>query len=207
MTPDEWRRVKEILDDALERPAADRPAYIAAACGGDASLRASVESLARAAEGDAGLLDATNAVAGGVEVPEPPTRAGERVGAYELVAEIAHGGMGVVYLARRADDEFQKKVAVKLMRSGLFSELDVRRFRSERQIAAALDHPNIARLLDGGTTAAGEPYFVMEYVEGRAAPRSLPRKRRCGCRSAWASFARSARPSSTPTSTWSSTAT
>lgn len=167
MTPEEWRRVKEILDAALERPESERPDYLAAACGGDADLRASVESLVRAAEGDAGLLDATNAVAGGVEVPEAPTRAGERVGAYELVQEIARGGMGIVYLARRADDEFQKKVAIKLMRSGLFSELDVRRFRIERQIVAALDHPNIARLLDGGTGAAGEPYFVMEYVEGR----------------------------------------
>ncbi|HYX19800.1 MAG TPA: protein kinase [Thermoanaerobaculia bacterium] len=167
MTPEEWRRVKEILDAALERPESARPDCVAAACGGDAALRANVESLVRAADGDAGLLDATNAVAGGVEVPEPPTRAGERVGAYELVGEIARGGMGVVYLARRADDEFQKNVAIKLMRSGLFSELDVRRFRSERQIVAALDHPNIARLLDGGTGAAGEPYFVMEYVEGR----------------------------------------
>jgi len=167
VTPEEWRRVKDILDDALERPADERPAYIASACGSDTELRGQVEALARAAEGDGGLLDATNAVAGGAPVPEAPTRAGERVGAYELLEEIARGGMGVVYLARRADDEFQKKVAIKLMRSGLFSEIDVRRFRSERQIAAVLDHPHIARLLDGGTTAAGEPYIVMEYVEGR----------------------------------------
>lgn len=167
MTPEEWRRVKEILEDSLERPASDRPAYIAAACGDDATLRGRVEALARAAEVEGGLLDATDAVAGGAEIPEAPSRKGERVGAYALVEEIARGGMGVVYLARRADDEFQKKVAVKLMRPGLFSELDVRRFRSERQISAALDHPNIARMLDGGTTGRGEPYFVMEYVEGR----------------------------------------
>jgi len=167
VNPDEWRRVKDLLDGALEHDPAERSDYIAAACAGDAELRGRVEALARAAEGDGGILDATDAVAGGAPVPEMPTRAGERVGAYELLEEIAQGGMGVVYLARRADDEFQKKVAVKLMRSGLFSEIDVRRFRSERQIAAALDHPHIARLLDGGTTAAGEPYFVMEYVEGR----------------------------------------
>ncbi|MGE5414806.1 MAG: serine/threonine-protein kinase, partial [Syntrophomonadaceae bacterium] len=167
MTPDEWRRVKEILDDTLEQPSSERAAYIAAACGGDATLRGRVEALARAAEEDGGLLDATNAVSGGAEVPEATSRKGERVGAYALVEEIARGGMGVVYLARRADDEFQKKVAVKLLRPGLFTEVDVRRFRSERQIVAALDHPHIARLLDGGTTTAGEPYLVMEFVEGR----------------------------------------
>ena len=167
MNPDEWRRVKEILDDALDRPSSERATSIAAACGTDAALRERVEALARAAEEEGGLLDATSAVAGGAEVPEPPGRAGERVGAYALVEEIARGGMGIVYLARRADDEFQKKVAVKLLRPGLFTEVDVRRFRSERQIVAALDHPSIARLLDGGTTAAGEPYLVMEFVEGR----------------------------------------
>ncbi len=74
--------------------------------------------------------------------------------------------MGVVYLARRADDEFQRRVAIKLVSGGLADEAALGRFRSERQISASLDHPHIARLLDGGTTAAGEPYFVMEYVEG-----------------------------------------
>jgi non-specific serine/threonine protein kinase/serine/threonine-protein kinase len=167
MTPEEWRRVKAILDDALERPAAEREGYIAAACGEDVGLRDHVRALARAAEGDGGMLDATSAVAAGAEVPDPPDRAGERVGAWELSAEIARGGMGVVYLARHADAEFQKKVAIKLMRPGLIGPADLRRFKSERQIGAALDHPNIARLLDGGATAAGEPYFVMEYVEGQ----------------------------------------
>jgi eukaryotic-like serine/threonine-protein kinase len=166
MTPDEWRRVKAILETALEQPESEREASIAAACGGDEPLRARVSALARAAEGDGGMLDATNAVAGGAEVPPPPGREGERIGAYALVAEIGRGGMGVVYLARRADDAFQKSVAVKLMRSGFLTEADLRRFRSERQIAAALDHPGIARLIDGGATAAGEPYFVMEHVEG-----------------------------------------
>jgi non-specific serine/threonine protein kinase/serine/threonine-protein kinase len=167
MTPEEWRRVKAILEDALERPSAERQAYIDTACGEDLSLRDHVRALARAADGEDTMLDAANAVAAGAEVPGPPGRGGERVGAYELEKEIARGGMGVVFLARRADDEFQKKAAIKLMRPGLIGESDLRRFRSERQIAAALDHPNIARLFDGGTTAAGEPYFVMEYVEGR----------------------------------------
>jgi len=166
MTPDEWRRVKGILEGALDRPAEERESYIASVCGGDAALRARVTALAEAAERDGGMLDAPNAVAAGAEVPEAPSRKGERVGAYELLDEIGSGGMGTVHLARRADDEFEKRVAIKLMRPGFATDLDLRRFKSERQIAAVLDHPNIARLLDGGSTPEGAPYFVMEHVEG-----------------------------------------
>ena len=92
---------------------------------------------------------------------------GKRVGSYELVRELGRGGMGTVYLARRADEEFRKEVALKLVRAGLDAEYFLQRFRDERQILASLTHPNIAALLDGGTTADGLPYFVMEYVEGR----------------------------------------
>jgi non-specific serine/threonine protein kinase/serine/threonine-protein kinase len=166
MTPDEWRRVKAILEGLLDQPAEARESYIASACGGDATLRARVTALAEAAESEGGMLDAPNAVEAGAEVPDAPSRAGERVGAYELLDEIGSGGMGTVHLARRADDEFEKRVAIKLMRPGFASDLDLRRFKSERQISAVLDHPNIARLLDGGTTPAGAPYFVMEHVEG-----------------------------------------
>src|SRR5262245_50508328 len=166
MTPDEWRHVKAILEGVLDQPAEDRESYIDLACAGDATLRARVTALAEAAERDGGMLDATNAVAAGAEVPEAPSRKGERVGAYELLDEIGSGGMGTVHLARRADDEFEKRVAIKLMRPGFATDLDLRRFRSERQIAAVLDHPNIARLLDGGSTPEGAPYFVMEHVEG-----------------------------------------
>ena len=90
-----------------------------------------------------------------------------RIGAYRVLRELGHGGMGTVYLAARADDQYQKRVAIKVVR-GLDSEQIVRHFRRERQILAALDHPNIARLLDGGTTEDGLPYFVMERVEGEA---------------------------------------
>jgi non-specific serine/threonine protein kinase/serine/threonine-protein kinase len=166
MTPDEWRRVKAILEGVLDQPAEARESFIVSACAGDATLRARVTALAAAAEGDGGMLDAPNAVEAGAEVPEAPSRAGERVGPYELLAEIGRGGMGTVHLARRADDEFEQRVAIKLMRPGFASDLDLKRFKSERQIAAVLDHPNIARLLDGGATAEGAPYFVMEHVEG-----------------------------------------
>jgi len=164
---EEWQRVKRILGDALDLDPAARPAFIAAACGGDERLRGRVEMLAASADGDWELVDAAPAARLAAFFDAAPrSRIGDRIGAYEILSELGHGGMGMVYLAGRADDEFQKKVAIKLMRPGSASEDALRRFRSERQIAASLDHPNIARLLDGGTTEAGEPYFVLEYVEG-----------------------------------------
>ncbi len=89
-----------------------------------------------------------------------------RVGTYRLVRELGHGGMGSVYLAVRDDDAFRKRVALKVLKRGMDTDAIVRRFRTERQILAGLDHPNIARLLDGGTTSDGRPYLVMEYVDG-----------------------------------------
>jgi non-specific serine/threonine protein kinase/serine/threonine-protein kinase len=97
-------------------------------------------------------------------VPEP--MAGQRVGPYEVVREIGRGGMGAVYLAIRADDEYKKEVAIKVVKRGMDTEVVLRRFREERQILANLVHPSIASLLDGGTTEDGRPYLVMEYVDG-----------------------------------------
>ena len=98
----------------------------------------------------------------------PPTsRAGRRVGVYQIIEEIGHGGMGEVYRAVRADGQYTKEVAVKLVRGGFdYGVSCLERFRNERQILASLDHPNIARLLDGGTTDDGVPYLVMELIEG-----------------------------------------
>jgi non-specific serine/threonine protein kinase/serine/threonine-protein kinase len=167
MTPEAWARVKTILGEALDLAPAQRPAYLETACAGDGVLRTEVESLLTAGSEEWGFFDTPPEV----RLPEPdallpPSRVGERIGAYELVSELGRGGMGMVYLARRADDQFQKKVAIKLIRPGMASELSLGRFRSERQISASLEHPHIARLLDGGTTPNGEPYFVLEYVEG-----------------------------------------
>src|SRR5574341_69028 len=93
-------------------------------------------------------------------------KVGRQVGSYKLVREIGRGGMGAVYLAVRADREFRQRAAIKLVKRGMDTDFVIRRFRNERQILAALNHPNIARLLDGGTTTDGLPYFVMEYIEG-----------------------------------------
>jgi serine/threonine protein kinase len=84
-----------------------------------------------------------------------------------VVREIGRGGMGAVFLAERDDGHFEQRVAVKLIKRGMDTELVLRRFRAERQILASLQHPNIARLLDGGTTGDGLPYFVMEYIDGQ----------------------------------------
>src|SRR4029077_17966902 len=95
-----------------------------------------------------------------------PQRIDSRIGAYRIVREIGRGGMGAVYLAARADGEFEKDVAIKVLKRGTDTEEIVRRFRSERQILAKLEHPNIARLIDAGSTEDGLPYFVMEFVNG-----------------------------------------
>jgi tetratricopeptide (TPR) repeat protein len=162
--PARWEEVKRLLDAALERSAHERNAFIEAACGGDQVLRRDVESLVAAADDAGNILDST--LPAGPEGIARASRAGERIGAYELIGELGRGGMGVVYLARRADDEFEQKVAIKLLSGGFADEVMRERFRSERQIVASLDHPHIARLLDGGTTGAGDPFFVMEHVEG-----------------------------------------
>ena len=92
---------------------------------------------------------------------------GKRIGVYELAEEIGRGGMGIVYLANRVDGEFRQRVAVKLIKRGMDTDLILKRFRRERQITAKLDHPNIAYFLGGGSTEDGLPYFVMEYIEGK----------------------------------------
>jgi serine/threonine protein kinase len=97
---------------------------------------------------------------------EEPSRADERIGSYRVVRELGRGGMGTVWLASRADRQFEKQVAIKLLKRGTDTDEVLRRFQSERQILAQLEHPNIARLLDAGTTEGDLPFFVMEFVEG-----------------------------------------
>ena len=169
MTPERWQRVETLFQAALDRSPAERPAFLDHACGGDADLRREVEAML-AADAQAGAFLMASPL--GEAKPWPTTpyggpMAGRRVGAYRLLREIGQGGMGSVYLAERADAAFQKQVAVKFLRHGLGAEAARRRFHSERQILARLDHPHIARLLDGGTAEGGWPYIVMEYVEGQ----------------------------------------
>ncbi len=154
------RRVFELLDQALERPARDRPAFLDQACSDDDALRLELESLLDTEVDDGGLLAEP-----AFSVHAEDAGVGRRIGRYQLVRLLDRGGMGSVYLAERED--FEQRVALKLIRRGLDAdEILVRRFQNERQILARLVHPHIARLLDGGATEDLLPYFVMEYVEG-----------------------------------------
>ncbi len=170
MRPEQWSAIKEILSEALERPKAERPSYLDRVCGDNVDLRRRVESLIEADGRSWSLMDAPAAAASSLAATLRPPASGERIGVYEILEEIGHGGMGSVYLARRADEQFEQRVAIKLSRLSLADDPMQRRFRAERQIVAALDHPNSARLLDGGATSDGRPYFVMEYVAGRPLP-------------------------------------
>ena len=171
MTSERWKEVKEVFASALERQPEERSPFLEKACSGDDALRREVESLL-ASHQDAGEFIESPALSTDtflptVVDPENASDIGRRVGAYRTVQEIGRGGMGSVYLAVRADDEFERRVAIKLIRRGMEIDFIIRRFRNERQILANLDHPYIARLLDGGTTEDGLPYFVMEYVDGK----------------------------------------
>jgi non-specific serine/threonine protein kinase/serine/threonine-protein kinase len=166
VTPERWRQIKPLLASALDCPPAERAALLAAACASDGALQAEVESLLAAHDAAGSFLDTPAMAAPGRGAQLDASRAGLRIGPYELIRELGRGGMGVVYLAARADHAFDKQVAIKLVR-GLFADAYVaERFRDERQILANLNHPCVAHLFDGGTTDEGAPYLVMEYVEG-----------------------------------------
>src|SRR5215813_14329780 len=172
MTPERWQQVEEIFQTALDLPEAKRESYLCEACAGDDTLRDEVVNLiAYHKTGDAVLQELAPAQAQAQALDSLATDRdpliGRRVGAYRIEREIGRGGMGAVYEAVRADKEFSKRVAIKLVKRGMDTDFILRRFRKERQILAALDHPNIALLLDGGTTEDGLPYFVMEFIEGQ----------------------------------------
>jgi len=170
LNPERWQRVKEMLATALEMDPAARAAYLDQACAGDSPLRSEVDRFL-AADQEAGL-EFLNTPVLATEIGETSTetaipRVGRRVGPYQIMEQIGTGGMGEVYRAFRADDQYRKQVAIKLVRAGQDSSFVVSRFKNERQILASLDHPNIARLHDGGTTEDGLPYFVMELIDGQ----------------------------------------
>src|SRR5215468_3823310 len=181
MTPERWEQVEEIFNAALDRSIDEREAFLTEACGDDPSLRRQVEYLINCYEQAGDFIESPVAHYEGPMPDEAATlqfdaMVGRRVGAYRIVREIGRGGMGAVYLAIRADDQFRQRAAIKLVKRGMDTDFVLRRFRNERQILAALNHPNIARLLDGGATDDGLPYFVMEYIEG------LPIHRYCDTR-------------------------
>jgi eukaryotic-like serine/threonine-protein kinase len=177
MTSEKWLEVKEIFNAALDLSPAERRAFIEECCADD-ELREEVEALLASADEAESFIEspALTRVASLVTEEKMPSLIGQQIGAYKIEREIGKGGMGAVFLASRADDEFDKKVAIKLIKRGFDTDEIVNRFRHERQILAALEHPFITRLIDGGSTADGLPYLVMDYVEG------LPLSKYCAVR-------------------------
>ncbi len=174
--PQRWEEIDQLLSAALERPAAEREAFVAKAAGDDTELCREVLALLQSsAEAEAVLGESATSFAAPLLTAlrsdsgddEWTRAAGERLGPYRILEEIGRGGMGAVYLADRADEDFEQRVAIKLVKRGMDTDEVLRRFRYERQILASLEHPNIARLYDGGMSHDGRPYLVMEYIEGR----------------------------------------
>jgi eukaryotic-like serine/threonine-protein kinase len=177
--PERWARIDALFGEALDRPESERLEFLAAECGEDRELYDAVRSLLEdAAPAGAVIGESVTEFAQDLLAALPPAGdegkdgdgddpvAGRRVGPYRLVSELGRGGMGAVYLAERADGEFEKRVALKLVKRGMDTDEILRRFRFERRILAGLEHPNIARLYDGGASEDGRPYLVMELVQG-----------------------------------------
>ncbi len=160
---DTWETVKEIFAIVIEEPLELRSGRAAELCGADERLRAEVESWLESYQAAEEFLETPVTAKLGIG----SNAAGRTFGNYTIEREIGHGGMGAVYLASRSDGEFDQKVALKIVRQSVADSHLIDRFRRERQILASLNHPNIAKLLDGGVTEKGEPYLVMEYVEGK----------------------------------------
>ena len=168
-----WEHIKEVCLAALEISQGERGAFLERACDGDAALRTEVESLL--AQYDPDFLEkpllSVDAIPGegrGKAVIGPEGGEARRLGPYRLVRPVGRGGMGEVFLAVQEGDGFERPVAVKLIRAGMATDDVLERFRLERSILAGLNHPNLAKLLDGGATDDGLPYFVMEFVEGES---------------------------------------
>ncbi len=169
MTPERWQQVKQVLDAVLSLDADARKQYMDRTCASDPELRREVESLlsvqtpSGASFMDTPVLDFSNLPA---ETNPAASQTGRSIGIYTIIREIGRGGMGEVYSAARTDGQYEKNVAIKLVRAGFNDASAIERFRNERQILATLDHSNIARLLDGGTTSEGLPFLAMELIEG-----------------------------------------
>ena len=168
MNAERWHRIEALFEQALELQEPDRSDFIAGACGSDLQLRSELSALlANATTAGVSLRDAVVAEAKRLADDSVTSHLGRRIGPFRLTKKIGEGGMGAVYLAERDDAQFAHRVAIKILTHAIGSTEAVARFRDERQILAALEHPNIVRLLDGGSTEDDLPYLVMEYIEGQ----------------------------------------
>ena len=166
---DKWDQVERVFLAVVDLPPTEQSALLKEMCEGDPELFSEVESLLQADTTSESVFASTFAKEVKKEAAsflDPSRLEGSRIGPYRLIHEIGRGGMGSVYLAARADEQYESNVAIKLVRAGYDTDFVLRRFRGERQILARMQHPNIGRLLDGGTTENGIPYLVMEYIQG-----------------------------------------
>lgn len=178
VTSDQWARVERAFFQVVQAPHARRDEALRAACGDDAALRREVESLLAHEEPPPGFLEDPALGAGfALSHDAPDDLIGRLVGHYRIERRVASGGMGTVYQAVRADGQFDQRVAVKIVKRGMDSEEIVRRFNLERRTLAGLNHPHIARLLDGATMPDGRPYLVMEFVDGAPIDRYCDERR------------------------------
>lgn len=161
MDSERWEHIQNLFHQAIGCDPEERDEFIERICGQDSALKQEILALLAAHQRATGFLKQ-----GALPEEDPDELQTEHIGSYRLQRRLGTGGMGLVYLAVRDDATFKKRVAIKLIKRGMDTEDILRRFRHERQTMAALDHPNIARLLDGGTTEDGLPYFVMEYIDG-----------------------------------------
>ena len=164
MSQSDWEKVQRLFNEAIELEKADRVQFLKVQCGQDLTLFNEVISLLSADEDIHPVLN--KKASDIINIEEKLNFVGQQIGNYKIVEEIATGGMGTVFLAERCDGVFEQKVALKIVKPGLSTIPIIRRFQHERQILASLQHPNIARLFDGGVTADKRPFFTMEYVEG-----------------------------------------
>jgi non-specific serine/threonine protein kinase/serine/threonine-protein kinase len=165
MSGTDWELVDTVFQAAIDLPATERATFLDHQCGGAVDVRAQVESLLAAHDASPGFLAPLGA-AEDVAAPVEGPSVGDRIGAHTLVRELGRGGMGTVYLAARADGDFDHDVAIKVTSRPVSDPLVARRFQLERQVLASLHHPHIVTLIDGGTTPTGHAYLVMEYVQG-----------------------------------------
>jgi tetratricopeptide (TPR) repeat protein len=161
MTPERWQRVKSLVSRALEQEDLEADSFLETACAGDHALLREVQSLVAAAVKASDYFETPAGVG-----RRSPLQSGVRVGSWRIIEQLGEGGMGTVYLAERADAGFEQRAAVKLVRGGAVDAYLLHRFRGEQRILASLEHPHIARLIDGGTTADQVPFVALEYVEG-----------------------------------------
>src|SRR6202171_92880 len=170
MTPERWQRINEMFHGALVLEGRARSEFLVAESAGDDALRGKVAALLASHEQAEGFIQGSvfGDAAQLLVEDEAQAMIGQHIGLYKISREIGRGGMGTVYLATRDDDQYEKQVAVKVVKRGMDTDLVLARFRNERQILASFDHPRIARLFDGGSTETGLPYFIMEYIEGQA---------------------------------------